>query len=218
MSLFVKPEMGPPLLAQQFKLGAKRPFSPSSFISPSKRKLLAVEGILSPKSTPFRRVVRDLKNALPSPAPLRLPLLKSPVKHLVPQGSPRSPVTPSTPPPLNSKKRKFGLDDSPNELLSPSPSVGKDTRPLRKPRTPTIHTSQEAQLLAMLNAAPLPSEKPATPDEEDEHYPGFDVYVDEEEESSETPHFTSDIIDDEEDKENKAPVKEVSHGAMCPAA
>ncbi|KAG8874154.1 hypothetical protein FRC20_006665 [Serendipita sp. 405] len=218
LSLFIHPEH----LKSTAILGKKRPYSPSSVVSPSKRRLLAVEGVLSPRS-PFKRAVADLQRALPSTS--------SPGRDLLDEFQ-RSPdlSSPSTrrPPPLlpfdNPRAPKVGL-------VKPFAPVGLGSSiqlmPYQpKPRVAEAPSTAEAELLAILAAAPkstqvyLPGAGQGRPirnkedDPEEDHYPGFDIYVDEEtaddsahQEMDETKAPVDAEVEDEQDasKENQRP-------------
>lgn len=188
LSLFIQPEH----MKLTSLLGKKRPYSPSSIVSPSKRRLLAVEGVLSPKS-PFKRAVIDLQRALPSgtsPARDLFVELQSagPTKRQAPIQLPGSSATKQQPKPLAGSL-------APSLELQPHQA---------KPRVAPEPSPAEAQLLAALAAAPpsnqtyLPGAGHARPkispeeDPEEDHYPGFDVFVDDGSQSEEPAATPSD--------------------------
>ena len=99
--------------------------------------------------------------------------------------------------------------------LAPSLEVGPSyTQP--KPRVAAEPSQEEAQLLALLAAAPKPTQvylpgaahpRPMRRKEEDpeeDHYPGFDIPADDEVEDSQ-PH-PMEAEDEDETKENQRPV------------
>lgn len=224
LSLFIHPSGS----QTESLLGKKRPYSPSSIVSPSKRRLLAVEGVLSPRS-PFKKAVNDLKRALPS--------LQTPGRNLLADFQ-RSPV----PAEKTIRQPSFVGDGihggrtikpaASTGLLAPSVVLGQANQP--KPRMAAEPSKAEAELLAMLANAPkptmmfLPGEGHARPmrskedDPEEVHYPGFDICADEDEESSESivgndPQENMDAEDEDEEvsKENQAPHVSVPMDQSC---
>lgn len=217
LSLFIHPAGS----KTESLLGKKRPYSPSSIVSPSKRRLLAVEGVLSPRS-PFKKAVTDLKRALPS--------LQTPGRNLL-EDFQRSPVSAEKSvrqPSFAGEGIHGGRTIKPaasTGLLAPSFVLGQANQP--KPRLAAEPSKAEAELLAMLANAPkptmmfLPGEGHARPmrskedDPEEVHYPGFDICADDDDESgsSTAPEVARDTLEDmdaeeeaEEDaKENQAP-------------
>lgn len=211
LSLFIHPSGS----QTESLLGKKRPYSPSSIVSPSKRRLLAVEGVLSPRS-PFKKAVNDLKRALPS--------LQTPGRNLL-EDFQRSPVRTEK----NIRQPSFVGDGihggrivkptAATTLLAPSIELGQANQP--KPRVAAEPSKAEAELLAMLANAPkptvvyLPGEGHARPmrkkedDPEEVHYPGFDICADEEEDGAEQEVVQESMDAEDEDeevsKENQAP-------------
>ncbi|CCA69057.1 hypothetical protein PIIN_02916 [Serendipita indica DSM 11827] len=215
LSLFIHPDY----VSGTSLLGKKRPYSPSYMVSPSKRRLLAVEGVLSPRS-PFKKAVADLQRALPSanttarvlsfdtPQPSRI------TQSDVPMGSPVAMSSlPKSPARRSSPVKSIALG------LAPSLEVGPSyTQP--KPRVAAEPSQEEAQLLAALAAAPKPTQvylpgaahprpkRSKEDDPEEDHYPGFDIPVDDDE--TEEAHPSRMEAEDEDDatKENQQPVDE----------
>ena len=201
LSLFIHPNgTGTPSTVSL--LGKKRPISPSSLVSPSKRRLLAVEGVLSPRS-PFKKAVTDLKHALPSlnsptARNLYIEFQRGP-KVRVDTGDLHAPKGPSARRPyllenlgegIESPVHKFRAAPSTPSLLAPPPEIGSGNQP--KPRVAAAPSKGEAELLAVLANAPKPTMQfipgagsPRTmrskeEDPEEVHYPGFDICADEE--------------------------------------
>ncbi|KAG8830513.1 hypothetical protein FRC17_004764 [Serendipita sp. 399] len=209
LSLFIHPGH----LESTTTLGKKRPFSPSSVVSPSKRRLLAVEGVLSPRS-PFKKAVADLQRALPSAS--------SPARDLLDvfQRGP-DPLSASArrAPPLllfeHSRPKKAPLP----KLLAPS-SLGSSIQLMPdqpKPRVAAAPSTAEAELLAILAAAPkstmvyLPGAGKGRPirnkedDPEEDHYPGFDIHVDDgsEEASAQEASEPKPLVETDEENEEE---------------
>jgi hypothetical protein len=210
LSLFIHPS-GSGTHSTASLLGKKRPISPSSLVSPSKRRLLAVEGVLSPRS-PFKKAVTDLKRALPS--------LNSPARNLYVEFQRGTKVRTDTGDiyaPLSSKgpggsrpaflletlgegipeeqtKQKLRPAPTTPSLLGPPPVIGSGNQP--KPRVAAAPSKAEAELLSVLAKAPKPTMefipgagspramRSKEEDPEEVHYPGFDICADEEEEES----------------------------------
>jgi hypothetical protein len=218
LSLFIHPEY----MKTTSLLGKKRPYSPSSIVSPSKRRLLAVEGVLSPRS-PFKKAAADLHRALPSAT--------SPARNLLDDFARPNPRH-QFPIPLDFHPNQ-GREDKP-VVKSTLPSLLAPAQELRpggsqpKPRVAAEPSKAEAELLAALKAAPKPSYyflpgsgharpiRPKENDPEEDHYPGFDICVDGQsdhapEQSHETNGMDPSEDEDEEDasKENK-PLYDVS--------
>jgi hypothetical protein len=203
LSLFIHPS-GTGTTSTASLLGKKRPISPSSLVSPSKRRLLAVEGVLSPRS-PFKKAVTDLKHALPS--------LSSPARNLyvefqrgpkvrVDTGDLHAPRGPGGSRPaflldylgegIQSETNKFRTAPATPSLLRPAPEIGNGNQP--KPRVAAAPSKAEAELLAVLANAPKPTMqfipggspraiRSKEEDPEEVHDPGFDICADEEEET-----------------------------------
>jgi len=166
-------------------LGTKRPYSPSSIVSPSKRRLLAVEGVLSPRS-PFKKAVTDLKQALPSLTPGR-DLLQ---EFQRPRPAPSIDTHRKSAFTLEGVRGTGGLKIKPQgNLLAPSLEIGTANQP--KPRVAAAPSKAEAQLLEILAKAPKPTQvflpgaghsrpmRNKEDDPEEVHYPGFDICADE---------------------------------------
>lgn len=216
-------------------LGKKRPYSPSSIVSPSKRRLLAVEGVLSPRS-PFKKAAADLHRALPSAT--------SPARNLLDdfarQPAPRRPLPLHLDfHPYQGREDRPSVADSTPKLLAPAQELSPGgSQP--KPRVAAEPSKAEAELLAALRAAPKPNYhflpgsgharpiRPKDDDPEEDHYPGFDVCVDGQseqgddalerlhEQSHETNGMDPSAAEDEENeeesiKENKPPYDESMH-------
>jgi hypothetical protein len=232
LSLFIHPGgSGAPSTASL--LGKKRPISPSSLVSPSKRRLLAVEGVLSPRS-PFKKAVTDLKHALPS--------LNSPARDLyiefqrgpkvrVDTGNLHAPKGPGGSRPaflllgegMESKTQKFRTAPATPSLLGPAPEIGNGNQP--KPRVAAAPSKAETELLTVLANAPKPTMqfipgagspramRSKEEDPEEVHDPGFEIYADEDEDTDggerlpeEVDNMEAEDEDEEEgSKENKAP-------------
>ncbi|PVF93719.1 hypothetical protein CPB86DRAFT_714780 [Serendipita vermifera] len=213
LSLFIHPEHMKPVSL----LGKKRPYSPSSAVSPSKRRLLAVEGVLSPRS-PFKKAVADLHRALPSASPAGRNLYaefqkpsqpSTSVKRQPPLALPLNPASKATTKPTNT-------------LLAPSLEISANQP---KPKVAPGPSKAEADLLALLAAAPKPThdyfpgagqsrpKRNKEDDPEEDHYPGFDIceevdsQADMNEHNDEQPRQShkEDLGEEEDAKENQPP-------------
>jgi hypothetical protein len=215
LSLFVHPEH----MKSGSLLGKKRPYSPSSVVSPSKRRLLAVEGVLSPRS-PFKKAVADLHRALPSATSTGRNLLAEFQKPST--AGPSTKRQPTLALPLNPASKAPPKPTS--TLLAPSLEIMANQP---KPKVAPGPSKAEAELLALLAAAPKPThdylpgagqsrpKRNKEDDPEEDHYPGFDVceetdsQVDADEHNDEqtkrTHNMDEEDVDEEDTKENRPP-------------
>lgn len=214
LSLFIHPDY----LKTDTLLGKKRPYSPSSIVSPSKRRLLAVEGVLSPRS-PFKKAAADLSRALPPTTPARARNLLEEFQH---------PPAPRRQVPLPRLPSGFPSFESPRSrasgqgLLAPQELSPGGAQP--KPRVAAEPSKAEAALLEVLKAAPkpthmfIPGSGTARPirrkeeDPEEDHHPGFDICEDTQSERgdvsekprTETNGLNGTRLESEEDEEEVA--------------
>ena len=248
LSLFIHPTSSSSAHTAASLLGKKRPISPSSIVSPSKRRLLAVEGVLSPRS-PFKKAVNDLKHALPSvnsPARNLLVEFQHAKPVFVDKGDIYAPTSKGRQPSFllevlsntgdtgiggggirmrGERLMKPPVAKATKSLLAPEAEIGAHQP---KPRVAAAPSKAEVELLKVLESAPRPTMeflpgagspramRSKEEDPEEVHYPGFDIYADEEgdeegedvQQQVERGHMDAEDEDEDEQeasKENQAP-------------